>query len=124
MRKNRLILSICIIILVAGALNPYFGVPKILAAKSTQEQIRDKQKEQNDLKNKLDDQKDDIHDMLERQLANKGTTATTTDGAGGAQGGAEGGAGEAGGATHADEGAERTSAASSLLWASLPVYSR
>lgn len=54
---------------------------------------------------------DDIHDMLERQLAGKGTTATTTDGAGGAQGGAEGGAGEAGGATHADEGAERTSAA-------------
>lgn len=76
MRKNRLILSICIIILVAGALNPYFGVPKILAAKSTQEQIRDKQKEQNDLKNKLDDQKDDIHDMkgeksgLQEELTN------------------------------------------------------
>ena len=63
MKKVRFLVAILIVGLVLGAMPSSFGVQKVLAEKSTRDQIKDKEKEKKDLENKLDDQKDDISDM-------------------------------------------------------------
>ncbi|MBE5864023.1 MAG: cell wall hydrolase [Lachnospiraceae bacterium] len=63
MKKVRLLVAILIVGLVLGAMPSSFGVQKVLAEKSTRDQIKDKEKEKKDLENKLDDQKDDISGM-------------------------------------------------------------
>ena len=63
MKKVRLLVAILIVGLVLGAMPSSFSVQKVLAEKSTRDQIKDKEKEKKDLENKLDDQKDDISDM-------------------------------------------------------------
>ena len=50
-------------VILMGVLPPSFGVLKVLAEKSTREQIKEKEEEKTDLKNKLDDKKGDIKDL-------------------------------------------------------------
>lgn len=62
MRKQRMITAICIIALLAGILSPSFVVLKSQASKTTQQQIRDKENEKNNLQHQLNEQKGQIND--------------------------------------------------------------
>ena len=63
MKKNRMIIGILIVALLIGAFHSSADVMKTQAAKSTQQQVIDKEKETKEIKEKLDDQKDDIKGM-------------------------------------------------------------
>lgn len=60
MKKSKIVIVIVAVSLLMGALSPSFGVLKTMAAKSTQEQLIEKEKENKELKNQLENQKDDI----------------------------------------------------------------
>ena len=63
MKKGKAVVVILMLALLMGVLPPSFGVLKVWAEKSTREQIKEKEKEKNDIKNKLDDKKGDIKDL-------------------------------------------------------------
>lgn len=60
MKRGRLIAAIVILALLLGAVPSSLRVKKVLAGKSTQEQIRDQQKEIKEIQDKLNDQKKDL----------------------------------------------------------------
>ena len=63
MKKSKSLVVVLILALILGAVPSSFGVQKVLAEKSTREQIKDKQKEKEQIKDKIDDQKEDIKDL-------------------------------------------------------------
>ena len=60
MKKRRIVICILMIALLLGTLPRSCDALRSQAAKSTQEQVKEAEKERNDIKEKLDDQKDDI----------------------------------------------------------------
>lgn len=67
MKKTRWLAVILILALLAGSGRSSFDVLKTEAAKTTQEQIADKENEKKDLENKLGDQKEDINGLKQEQ---------------------------------------------------------
>ena len=64
MKKNKVVTVILIGAILLGALPSSFGVPKVSATvQSTREQIKEKEREKNEIKDKLDDQKDEVSDL-------------------------------------------------------------
>ena len=64
MKKNKVVTVILIGAILLGALPSSFGVQKVSATvQSTREQIKEKEREKNEIKDKLDDQKDEVSDL-------------------------------------------------------------
>lgn len=67
MKKIRVVTVIVIVALLVGAQPPSVGVLRSQAAKSTQEQIREKEKETKDIKDRLNNQKGDIKGLKSKR---------------------------------------------------------
>ena len=63
MKKTKLIIGVLVVSLVAGAVFPNRGVLRSYAAKSTQEEINEKEREKNKLQNQLETQNDALSGM-------------------------------------------------------------
>ncbi|MBO7338711.1 MAG: hypothetical protein J6U66_01430, partial [Lachnospiraceae bacterium] len=63
MKKSRLIIGVLVVSMLAGPILSNQNVIKTYAAKSTQEEIIEKEKEKKRIQNQLNDQKDELSDM-------------------------------------------------------------